>query len=209
MAKLDRDKVIRAALELLNEVGVDALTTRKLAEKLQVQQPALYWHFQNKEALLSALAEAMLAERHTHCFPAQGESWQEFLTNNARSFRAALLAYRDGARIHAGTGPSSPQYAAIEAQVRLLCAAGFSGADALRVLMTISHYTVGAVLEQQNTQATAINRGGELLCGAEAPEFLRHFFSDQSLMDAEPAFDYGLAAMIHGFTVLLHKDVGA
>ncbi len=45
MTKLDRETVIQAALELLNEVGVDNLTTRKLAERLKVQQPALYWHF--------------------------------------------------------------------------------------------------------------------------------------------------------------------
>jgi len=65
MTKLDKGTVIAAALELLNEVGMDSLTTRKLAERLKVQQPALYWHFQNKRALLDALAEAMLAERHT------------------------------------------------------------------------------------------------------------------------------------------------
>lgn len=66
MTKLQPNTVIRAALDLLNEVGVDGLTTRKLAERLGVQQPALYWHFRNKRALLDALAEAMLAENHTH-----------------------------------------------------------------------------------------------------------------------------------------------
>ncbi|EBR7419052.1 TetR family transcriptional regulator, partial [Salmonella enterica] len=54
MTKLDKGTVIAAALELLNEVGMDSLTTRKLAERLKVQQPALYWHFQNKRALLDA-----------------------------------------------------------------------------------------------------------------------------------------------------------
>ncbi|HIF4670475.1 TPA: TetR family transcriptional regulator, partial [Escherichia coli] len=48
MTKLQPNTVIRAALDLLNEVGVDGLTTRKLAERLGVQQPALYWHFRNK-----------------------------------------------------------------------------------------------------------------------------------------------------------------
>ena len=45
MTKLSRETVIRAALDLLNEVGVDGLSTRRLAERLGVQQPALYWHF--------------------------------------------------------------------------------------------------------------------------------------------------------------------
>ncbi len=98
MTKLQPNTVIRAALDLLNEVGVDGLTTRKLAERLGVQQPALYWHFRNKRALLHALAEAMLAENHTHSVPRADDDWRSFLIGNARSFRRALLAYRDGAR---------------------------------------------------------------------------------------------------------------
>ena len=92
MTKLQPNTVIRAALDLLNEVGVDGLTTRKLAERLGVQQPALYWHFRNKRALLDALAEAMLAENHTHSVPRADDDWRSFLIGNARSFRQALLA---------------------------------------------------------------------------------------------------------------------
>nr|QWP89223.1 Nucleoid occlusion factor SlmA [Escherichia coli] len=118
MTKLQPNTVIRAALDLLNEVGVDGLTTRKLAERLGVQQPALYWHFRNKRALLDALAEAMLAENHTHSVPRADDDWRSFLIGNARSFRQALLAYRDGARIHAGTRPGAPQMETADAQLR-------------------------------------------------------------------------------------------
>ena len=55
MTKLQPNTVIRAALDLLNEVGVDGLTTRKLAERLGVQQPALYW-----QAPLSPLLRAAI-----------------------------------------------------------------------------------------------------------------------------------------------------
>ncbi|MBZ8143936.1 TetR family transcriptional regulator, partial [Rubrivivax gelatinosus] len=50
--RLHRDDVLRAALGLLNEVGIDALTTRRLAERLGVQSPTLYWHFESRAALL-------------------------------------------------------------------------------------------------------------------------------------------------------------
>ena len=83
-----------------------------------VQQPALYWHFRNKRALLDALAEAMLAENHTHSVPRADDDWRSFLIGNARSFRQALLAYRDGARIHAGTRPGAPQMETADAQLR-------------------------------------------------------------------------------------------
>lgn len=74
MSRLDKSKVINSALELLNEVGIEGLTTRKLAQKLGVEQPTLYWHVKNKRALLDALAIEMLDRHHTHFCPLEGES---------------------------------------------------------------------------------------------------------------------------------------
>ena len=136
MNKLQREAVIRTALELLNDVGMEGLTTRRLAERLGVQQPALYWHFKNKRALLDALAEAMLTINHTHSTPRDDDDWRSFLKGNACSFRRALLAYRDGARIHAGTRPAAPQMEKADAQLRFLCDAGFSAGDATYASMS-------------------------------------------------------------------------
>ncbi|WP_434478018.1 TetR/AcrR family transcriptional regulator C-terminal domain-containing protein [Escherichia coli] len=152
MTKLQPNTVIRAALDLLNEVGVDGLTTRKLAERLGVQQPALYWHFRNKRVLLDALAEAMLAENHTHSVPRADDDWRSFLIGNARSFRQALLAYAM-ARASMRTRPGAPQMETADAQLRFLCEAGFSAGDAVNALMTISYFTVGACLRSRPATA--------------------------------------------------------
>ena len=92
MTKLSRETVIRAALDLLNEVGVDGLSTRRLAERLGVQQPALYWHFKNKRELRGCAFPAMLVERHTRGIPQPGEHAARVLHDNAMSFRRGLLA---------------------------------------------------------------------------------------------------------------------
>lgn len=198
MTKLDRDIVVRTALGLLNEVGVEGLTTRRLAERLKVQQPALYWHFPNKRALLDALAEAMLAQNHDRATPSPGEDWRGFLRDNARSFRKALLAYRDGARIHAGTRPSTPQSGAVEAQIRLLCEAGFNPKDAARALAGISHYVVGAVIEQQ-ASATDMAERDDAGPGSDGPSpFLQDLFREVEREGADTAFDYGLESFISG-----------
>ena len=77
--------------------GIDGLTTRKLAQKLGIEQPTLYWHVKNKRALLDALA---VGSRRVimiiHCL--RRGIPQSFLRNNAMSFRRALLRYRDGAK---------------------------------------------------------------------------------------------------------------
>ncbi|MBP0581076.1 tetracycline resistance transcriptional repressor TetR [Labrys sp. LIt4] len=204
MAKLQREKVIRAALDLLNEVGVDGLTTRRLADHLGVQQPALYWHFKNKRALLDALAHAMLAERHTHAVPKPGEDWCSFVTNNARSFRRALLSYRDGARIHAGTRPSGAETANAEAQLRCLTEAGFTMADTTYALMTISYFVVGSVMEQQSAQADGVERDETRSAAAVSPllaEAMETFDRDGS----EAAFERGLSFIIAGMRERLQR----
>ena len=195
MTKLQPNTVIRAALDLLNEVGVDGLTTRKLAERLGVQQPALYWHFRNKRALLDALAEAMLAENHTHSVPRADDDWRSFLIGNARSFRQALLAYRDGARIHAGTRPGAPQMETADAQLRFLCEAGFSAGDAVNALMTISYFTVGAVLEEQAGDSDAGERGGTVEQAPLSP-LLRAAIDAFDEAGPDAAFEQGLAVIV-------------
>ncbi len=171
MTKLQPNTVIRAALDLLNEVGVDGLTTRKLAERLGVQQPALYWHFRNKRALLDALAEAMLAENHTHSVPRADDDWRSFLIGNARSFR--------------------------QAQLRFLCEAGFSAGDAVNALMTISYFTVGAVLEEQAGDSDAGERGGTVEQAPLSP-LLRAAIDAFDEAGPDAAFEQGLAVIVDG-----------
>ncbi|GGP13483.1 TetR family transcriptional regulator [Nonomuraea glycinis] len=45
---ITREKVVAAALELLDEKGIEGVTVRALAERLDVRAPALYWHLRNK-----------------------------------------------------------------------------------------------------------------------------------------------------------------
>jgi len=147
-SRLNRDDVLRAALALLNEVGIDALSTRKLAERLSVQSPTLYWHFKSKAALLDAMSEALVVS-HTQMQPAPDERWQDWLRANGHGFRRALLACRDGARLHAGTRPGPLHFESIEARLRLLCAAGFEPGAATQLMMSLGRFVIGWVLEEQ------------------------------------------------------------
>ncbi|MDZ5647027.1 TetR/AcrR family transcriptional regulator C-terminal domain-containing protein [Nitrospirillum sp. BR 11828] len=199
--RLTRDTVVRAALDLLNEVGMDGLSTRLLAARLGVQSPTLYWHFRNKRALLDAMAVAMLA-RHTHAWPPEAEAdWRSWLTVNARSFRHALLAYRDGARVHAGTGPDREQIPLVEAQLRLLCGHGFAPADALSIVVALSRFVVGWVLEEQARAMDADDRGGDTMpdVGPEAPLMAAAL---AGILGESPdaAFDRALGYFIAGLT---------
>src|SRR3569623_1160146 len=146
---IEREKILDAALALLNEVGLNQFSTRRLAERLGVQQPALYWHFKSKSALLDAVNHEILVRFHEHRLPRPGEDWHDFTLANARSFRRALLAVRDGARVNAGTRPTDTDFADYEKQLQLYVAAGFTANEALAIAISITRYVVGYVLEEQ------------------------------------------------------------
>src|SRR5690242_1053960 len=95
-AGLDRAGVAATALALLDEVGLDGLTVRRLATELGVQSPALYWHFRNKQELLDLMAQELQTSMPTSP-PRSDESWPQWTARRARERRQLLLSRRDGA----------------------------------------------------------------------------------------------------------------
>lgn len=196
--KVDRRRILETALEVLNEVGVDALSTRAIAQRLGVQQPALYWHFKNKRALLDAINGEILARAHEGRVPWEGESWQDFFRRNARSFRAALLSYRDGARVHAGTEADPGDLGPVEAQAMALVRAGFSPAQAMQLFIAVSRYVVGCVLEEQASPIAGSPDQARLDEAAQAYPVLAEAMAHYRESGHEGLFERGLELMVKG-----------
>jgi TetR/AcrR family tetracycline transcriptional repressor len=57
---LSRELLIETGLRLLDEVGLDGLSVRRLAAELGVRSPALYWHIKTKQELLEGMAAAII-----------------------------------------------------------------------------------------------------------------------------------------------------
>ena len=195
---LSREAIVRSALELLNEGGLDAFTTRRLAERLGVKQPAIYWHFRNKRDLLDEMAAQMLKEGAPPG-PMTPDTWTEALKENARSFRDSLLRYRDGARVHAGTRPDASLYASLDGRVRAMRDAGFSADDAVRAMMVMSHYVVGSVIEEQSgAEAARVSIESGFLPDADTYPDLFCGISQMHDDDATDGFEFGLDALVRG-----------
>lgn len=148
--KLDKKQVVETALRLLNEVGLDGLTLRAIAKELNVQAPALYWHFKNKQALLDEMATEMYRRMVADARIPPGVTWQERLLASQRGLRAALLGYRDGAKVFSGTRFTGVEHAVdMEANLGALVEAGFSVPQAVRATSTAFYFTLGFVTEEQ------------------------------------------------------------
>jgi TetR/AcrR family tetracycline transcriptional repressor len=143
--RLDRAQVVRAAVQLLDEEGLDGLTTRRLAAKLGVQSPALYWHVRNKDELLDLVAEELCAPA-ADFQPDPGLSWQERIQAGLWEFRRLLLAHRDAARVLSQRPPTGPNRLRLaDRTVRELLDAGFSEADAATLSVMLASFVPGMV----------------------------------------------------------------
>jgi len=158
--KINREMIVRSALKLLNEVGLEQLTLRLLAIQLKVQAPTLYWHFPSKEALLDEMATVVLADGAGNLLPPRKQAeWKAFAATFGQGMRKTLLAYRDGARMISGTRLTNTEY--METAERIgakLIEAGFSTRQGVVLLSTIYSYTLSFVMEEQAVFPTPGNR---------------------------------------------------
>jgi TetR/AcrR family tetracycline transcriptional repressor len=193
--RLDRRGIVAATIEVLDERGLDRLSSHAVAARLGVRQPALYHHFQNRAELLAAAAAEVLDRWHTERLPRPDESWDEFLRRNARGLRRAMLAVRDGARLIAGAGPRAPNPANALAQLSFLEQHGFAEPDAALAFIAVSRYTIGSTLEQQSAGALVGSRDDP----AEGADRLVRLADALAALGPDHEFEVGLAALVRGF----------
>ena len=148
-AGLNREVIAQAGLRLLDEAGIDGVTMRTLAATLGVRAPTLYWHVKSKRELLDAMADVIAADAIDGLRSRRPEeSIENWLADMTRTFRAAMLRYRDGARVFVGSlTPAAP--AATELALKELCAAGYSLEAGAQAVVTLLHYTTGSAIEEQ------------------------------------------------------------
>src|SRR5690625_4780058 len=93
-----RERIVAAALDVLDDGGADAVTVRAVAQRLGVQAPALYWHVHGKQELLDEMGTEIQRRVQQAMNPMAAESWLEALADYARVLRREHLLHRDGAR---------------------------------------------------------------------------------------------------------------
>jgi len=210
-AGLTRPTIIQTALRLLNTVGLDGLTVRRLAAELGVQSPALYWHFRSKQELLDQMADAIIRAAGMGP-PHHGESWQDWLARRARAYRRSLLAHRDGARLVANARALSPATIRMyDEELTAMVGCGFTPVLALRTTGALAYYVNGFVLQEQASRqedrgqpADQLAALAELLDGGASASLLVAIREGGSPL-GEEAFEHGLRALIDGTAAALAR----
>lgn len=90
---LTRERILRMALSLVDEHGMEALSMRRLAKELGVDPMAIYHHVPGKRALLTGLIEEVFSEMRVPASRQTGEDWRERVRGWARAFRGVARAH--------------------------------------------------------------------------------------------------------------------
>ena len=149
--KVTTESVIKGALNLVNRIGLDDLTLRLLARELKIKPATIYWHFKSKRELIDAMADSILAEAAPRLVrsPASPD-WRIWIAVFGFGLRRTLLAYRDGARLVAGTQLNNPEYLSrVERIAQKLTTNGFELRQVVSVISTAYNFTLSFVMEEQ------------------------------------------------------------
>jgi AcrR family transcriptional regulator len=132
---------VRAALQLVDDKGLAALTMRALATELEVSTMALYNHVKDKDELVDLMVDLMLGE--VDCSVTEGD-WMAQLHALACSYHHALSAHEQLARVYSARVRIGPHgLTIIERAMSLLLQAGFSPPEAADAFFALYTYIVG------------------------------------------------------------------
>ncbi|MGH3310993.1 MAG: TetR/AcrR family transcriptional regulator [Streptomyces sp.] len=139
---LSRARIRDTALDLIDAEGMDALSMRNLALRLDVKAASLYSHFPTKDAVLDAVANLLTQQVDTSGFE---HGWRTGLETWGRSYRASLRAHPNAAPVvAAGTGRREDFLSMADAVHGGLVGAGWPPRYATMIAASVKYLVIGA-----------------------------------------------------------------
>jgi AcrR family transcriptional regulator len=201
---LTKDRVVRAATDLIEREGADALSMRRVAAELGVAVMSLYNHVPSKAALLDAIAERILAGMMVPADP--GLHWTDRARYLVREFRKVAHEYpRSVTLVLTRKVAASSGMRPVEHALAVAAEAGFDGETSVRIMRALLAYAIGAQMREvgavkmldylcEDDSAGAPPRL-DFLDPAEFPHVVAH---QQDLLrhDPETDFEFGLDLLL-------------
>jgi AcrR family transcriptional regulator len=194
---LSRDRVLAAALDLLDREGLEGISMRRVGDALGVEAMSLYRYVPSKAALLDGLYEAVLAELPA---PPPAKHVGSVLRERSLALRSTLRAHPHALPLFASRPAVTPaSIAHVEFVLETLARAGFSPSRALDVLQVIFAFVIGHTLisySPRRSDETSYPHYAALR--EEAFPRVREAALTLDRHDAEAEFELGLSALFAG-----------
>ncbi|MEU8775939.1 TetR/AcrR family transcriptional regulator [Streptomyces sp. NPDC048606] len=198
---LSRDRIVEAAGALVDEEGLEAVSTRRLAAALGVSGPSLYNHFRTKDAILEAVADAVSARVDLSMFEAgDGRNWREALHDWAHSYRAALSDHPNIVPVLArGPGRRPAGLRVADAVFGAMTEAGWPPGHATRIGALMRYFILGSAV---GSFAEGFVDDESAYDPADYPHLGQaHLLAERRREVDEGAFETGLTALLDGLAL--------
>ncbi|MDR6552391.1 TetR family transcriptional regulator [Paenibacillus qinlingensis] len=218
--QISEDKILEASWELLGEEGIEKFSMRRLADRLGIQAPSLYWYFKSKQDLYQRLAnhvsKIILQEFHS-----EGD-WKEQLAGLAVTIRSVLSRYPCSTQLMMMTLPHEPDIIRFTNRM-LLCVEStpLEQEQKMQVVITLVNYVYYFVLDayqhERNVSAIIKDQGAppgdgmirllDAMSEKEAGLFRRMFTNGLfNIMGTDVAFEFGLKLILLGIEEVIKEQ---
>ncbi|PYC76731.1 TetR family transcriptional regulator [Streptomyces tateyamensis] len=202
---LSRERIVTAALALVDADGLEALSTRRLATELSVSGPSLYNHFATKDELLDAVADSVVGEVDLSMFGGDPVHWRTALRDWAGSYRAALAAHPHVVPVLAqGPGRRPNALRLADAVFGCLVEAGWPRGQATRIGALMRYFVTGSAL---GSFAAGFPVDAEVYGSAYPHLGEAHRLAEQRDRVDAAAFELGVESLLDGLE-LRYRQAG-
>ena len=203
---LARERIVGAAMAIIDAEGLDALSMRRLGVELGVNPMAAYYHVANKAALYDLVLDAVMAGVDTTAIDSAAPL-DEQLKQAARAYRAAILKHPRAIPVLAARSVrTATALRPVEPFLGVLFAAGLTADEALAAVDVVAQYILGGMFGYYHhllDSELGEEREFEALDAAEFPHMSR-VLAEGHYIGFEAEFEFGLEAIVRGLVDAPH-----
>jgi AcrR family transcriptional regulator len=189
--EISLERIVEAAIGLLNRDGLGRLTMRSLAAGLGIKAASLYWHVRNKQELMDQIAETLCREIRPSCGLKDPKA---YLVEVAVLYRRALRGVRDSVAVFTRSRPATPaRLELIKNTLICLLHLGVKEQNCMIAAHLFNNYVLSFAADEETIYAKAPdspNPFAPILGTAHKP------------LSADKAFSLGLDVLFAGFKIL-------
>lgn len=198
---LSRERIVGAALQIIDNEGVDALSMRRIAATLGVQAMSLYNHVGGKEDVLDGVTEYITTDMQLS--RRSGGGWEDGIRSVAYAFRRSSLRHPRACELVLTRQLSSPgALPTINCSLSVLLDHGFDEAAAVHALRLLIAFQVGSLLREfhspcfKGEEESAVRERAAHLEDSGFPAVAK-LASKLAVIDHDAEFTFGLELLIN------------
>ena len=206
---LARERIVDAAIRIIDAEGLEALSMRRLGAELGVNPMAAYYHVPNKAALYDLVLEAVMAGVDTSGIDPAAPA-AERLKQTARAYRSAILAHPHTVPVLAARSVRTvAALRPVEPFLGALFAAGLTADEALAAVDVVAQYILGGVVGYYHhlvDDEVGQQREFDALDVTEFPHMSR-VLAEGHYVGFDAEFEFGLDAIVRGLLDRPHTSL--